>query len=288
MNSRKFPLPLFLPALVLAFAALTGFTFTQSAEFGKATYYANSLHGRKTASGEKYDRTLLTCAHKTYPFGTILRVTRLDNQQSVEVRVNDRGPYAEGFVVDISYKAAEAIDLIKAGVTKVKVELVEKAGEPKAATSATSSAAPTVEKAVKPAAYSATPSTNPVAKTVEKAVKPAAYSTSTQSVAVTAPTVTEKSAPVASSELYSVDVKKVSEKGFGVQLMTVSNGDSALKELAKLQATWPGKVLVNADNDGSTTLYKIIVGPYPDRKAAEAQQRVATKKGHAKCFVVQF
>lgn len=296
MNSRKLPLPLFLPALVLAFVALTGFTFfTGTPEFGKATYYANSLHGRKTASGERYDREALTCAHKTYPFGTILRITRLDNQKSVEVRVNDRGPYAEGFVVDISYKAAEAIDLIKAGVSKVKVELVEQAPDTKVvpAATTTSAAKPAVEKAVKPAIYSETPaSTAKTEKTekTERTIKLASPSTTAQpsTLATASTATTEKATGTASSELYSVEVKKVTEKGFGVQLMTVSNGDSALKELAKLQATWPGKVLVNSESDGATTIYKIILGPYADRKSADAQQRIATKKGHAKCFVVQF
>ncbi len=64
-----------------------------SEEFGKANFYADSLHGRKTSSGEKYDKTELTAAHKSLPFGTKVKVTRLDNKKSVVVRINDRGPH---------------------------------------------------------------------------------------------------------------------------------------------------------------------------------------------------
>jgi rare lipoprotein A len=95
-------------------------------EFGKATYYANKFHGKKTANGERYDKNELTCAHKKHKFGTLLRVTRMDNGNSVIVRVNDRGPFAHGYVIDLSYAAAEAIDMIKMGVVKVKIEVVER------------------------------------------------------------------------------------------------------------------------------------------------------------------
>ena len=91
---------------------------------GKASYYADRYHGRTTANGEKYDKTAYTCAHRTYKFGTILRVTNTSNNKSVKVRVNDRGPYAEGRIVDLSRAAAEAIDMVASGVISVKVEVL--------------------------------------------------------------------------------------------------------------------------------------------------------------------
>ena len=112
--------------LVLFSLLLSTPIFSQSivnnVEAGTALYYADYLEGRRTASGEVFKQSELTCAHKTYPFGTWLRVTRLDNQQSVTVRVNDRGPFCEGCVVDLSKAAAARINLLQAGRTEVKVE----------------------------------------------------------------------------------------------------------------------------------------------------------------------
>lgn len=96
----------------------------QSLETGYAVYYADYLHGRKTSSGELYDRAEFTCAHRTHPFGTLLRVTRTDNNKSVVVRVNDRGPFGEGLVLDLSKVAAAEIGLLEDGRTRVQLEIV--------------------------------------------------------------------------------------------------------------------------------------------------------------------
>ena len=92
--------------------------------YGMASYYSDNFHGRATASGETYDRYAFTCAHRTLPFGTRLVVTNLANRKSVFVRVNDRGPFVKGRIIDLSYAAAEEIGMIGAGVVKVKVEEV--------------------------------------------------------------------------------------------------------------------------------------------------------------------
>lgn len=92
---------------------------------GKATYYHDSLSGNPTASGELYDPRVHTAAHRTWPFGTVLRVTRTDTGANVIVRVNDRGPFgAEDRILDLSRAAAERIDLIGAGVTRVRAEVL--------------------------------------------------------------------------------------------------------------------------------------------------------------------
>jgi rare lipoprotein A len=92
-----------------------------------ATYYANRFAGRKTASGERYDPGDLTAAHKTLPLGTVVRVTRADGEgPAVLVRINDRGPYADGRVIDLSLAAAKRLGMLKAGVIKVRVEVVSR------------------------------------------------------------------------------------------------------------------------------------------------------------------
>lgn len=94
-------------------------------ESGKASYYSDKFQGNRTASGELYDRNKLTAAHRTFPFGTICKVTNLANGKSVNVKINDRGPFSKARVIDLSYKAMEILDGIKAGVIEVKVEVVE-------------------------------------------------------------------------------------------------------------------------------------------------------------------
>jgi hypothetical protein len=89
-----------------------------------ATYYSRLFHGRRTSSGERYDRLDFTCAHKTLPFNTILKVTNPNNNKSVVVRVNDRGPFKRKRQLDLSYAAAKEIEMLQAGVMKLLVEII--------------------------------------------------------------------------------------------------------------------------------------------------------------------
>jgi rare lipoprotein A len=99
---------------------------TGEVETGLAAYYADRLDGRMTASGEPYDKTTFTAAHRTLPFGTIVLVTNLENRKSVRVRITDRGPHGDRKrVIDLSRAAAERIDMLRSGVVEVRVEVVE-------------------------------------------------------------------------------------------------------------------------------------------------------------------
>ena len=92
---------------------------------GTASFYGGKWHGRKTANGEIFDTYKLTAAHKTLPFGTRVRVTNLSNGKSVIVRINNRGPYSKGRVIDLSQAAFSKIENMSKGVTKVKLEIVK-------------------------------------------------------------------------------------------------------------------------------------------------------------------
>ena len=92
---------------------------------GTASWYGPGFHGKKTASGEIYDQTKLTAAHKTLPLGTKARVTNLENGNAVEVEINDRGPFVNGRIIDLSRAAAGALGLVKDGIAPVKVEVIE-------------------------------------------------------------------------------------------------------------------------------------------------------------------
>lgn len=89
-----------------------------------ASYYGKDFHGKKTSNGEVFDMNELTCAHKSLPFDTILRVTNLSNGKTVKVRVNDRGPFVVGREIDLSTAAAKKLDMLKTGTTKVKIEII--------------------------------------------------------------------------------------------------------------------------------------------------------------------
>ena len=91
---------------------------------GTASWYGKKFHGRRTANGEVYDMHLLTAAHKTLPFHTFVRVTRLDNNRTVMVRINDRGPFVAGRVIDLSYAAARRLGMAEAGTAPVRLEAV--------------------------------------------------------------------------------------------------------------------------------------------------------------------
>jgi rare lipoprotein A len=94
-------------------------------ETGVASWYGKPYHGRKTASGERYDMTELTAAHRTLPFGVVVKVTHLGNGRTVKVRITDRGPFVDGRIIDLSRKAAKRLDMVDEGVARVRIEVVD-------------------------------------------------------------------------------------------------------------------------------------------------------------------
>src|SRR6266545_7116555 len=122
---------LLIPALLLLAACARTVTVTPPSppiagteETGAASWYGHPYHGRRTASGEVYDMNDLTAAHRSLPLGTRLMVTNLDTGQAVEVRVNDRGPFVQGRILDLSYGAARIIGAIGPGVIPVRLRVI--------------------------------------------------------------------------------------------------------------------------------------------------------------------
>jgi rare lipoprotein A len=114
-----------LPALLLDAVAPSA---TEAHE-GKVSYYGNQFGGRRTSSGERFEPNALTMAHRTLPFGTMVRVTNLQNNQSIVVRVNDRGPHIGGRVGDVSPAAARVLMMLRAGVVRARLEVLNMAAE---------------------------------------------------------------------------------------------------------------------------------------------------------------
>ena len=111
----------YLAALLMSFAIPS----IAQIQTGKASFYADKFEGVSTASGEKYRHNKLTGAHKTLPFGTKVRVTNVENDQTVEVVINDRGPYVDGRIIDLSKEAAEKLGFINKGLADVKLEVID-------------------------------------------------------------------------------------------------------------------------------------------------------------------
>ncbi len=93
---------------------------------GKASWYGKKFDGKRTSSGERFNKRAYTAAHKSLPFGTIVRVTNIANGKKVDVKINDRGPFVKGRVIDLSQKAFEKISNIKKGVAPIKIEIIDK------------------------------------------------------------------------------------------------------------------------------------------------------------------
>lgn len=110
---------------LLAVLALLACREPSRVEEGVASFYADSLHGNPTANGETYDKRARTAAHLSLPFDTRVKVTNLDNGKSVWVRINDRGPYAEGRIIDLSRAAARKLGMQQAGTTRVRLEVYD-------------------------------------------------------------------------------------------------------------------------------------------------------------------
>jgi rare lipoprotein A len=105
-----------------------------SVQTGQASWYGKAFAGKATASGEIFNHELLTAAHRSLPLGTKVRVTNVANGKSVEVKVNDRGPYVGGRIIDLSRAAARALGMIEDGLTEVRLETISLPGESQIAT----------------------------------------------------------------------------------------------------------------------------------------------------------
>ncbi|MCI6725865.1 MAG: septal ring lytic transglycosylase RlpA family protein [Bacteroidales bacterium] len=123
----KFQKIIFILATILSLTTTTALAQSK----GKASYYGNKFHGRRTSDGSRYHKDSLTCAHRTLPFGTLLKVRNQKNGREVVVKVTDRGPFGPGRIVDLSMAAAREIGMVQQGVVPVEVTRVGHVNESK-------------------------------------------------------------------------------------------------------------------------------------------------------------
>ena len=304
---------------MMAFLFASQFAIAQAEEYGVASYYDDSFQGSKTASGEPYDKGKYTGAHKKLPFGTIIKVTRLDTKESVKIRINDRGPYIKGRIVELSKKAADKINLVTAGVAKVKIEVLGSGTVPdefanienptttiptvpvdKQSSRTNDKLTTTVKKTnQKP------PAPTPSVKTAEK-VAPAASPKKETAPAQVAPKKEKKEAvPAAKSiapmetttrvrggdfnlfDLYKVQLLRPERTGFGVQVASLTSYANAMKQVAILQEKWFNNILISVEKGkGDVPIYKVLLGPFPDRKTAQSYEKDLKRKKKIDGFIV--
>lgn len=242
-------------------------------DVGIASYYAPGFHGKRTATGDKYDHAAFTCANKKYPVGSILRVTRVDDGRSVEVRVNDCGPHRKGRIIDVSGAAAKSIGLHRDGLTKVQVELV-KPGEGKLACGGTyqpdTSATTTPVPATAPAPAEPTvirppapPATQPLPK-----VKPAPKTSTT-------PTIEGQGT-------FRAEVLRPIEEGFGVQVGSYRVYENAAEMAKNLQDKGYTKVLIRLQGN----VHQVVLGPFVTRADAAVYRDNLKSKYNMDGFVI--
>jgi rare lipoprotein A len=228
-------------------------------EFGLASHYSDLFQGKPTASGELYNKSKLTGAHKTLPFGSVVKVTRLDNNKSVQVRINDRGPFISGRVIEVSKAAADQLGLGTDGPARVKVELVKTTSTSESSSEAKTEEKPKAysEEVTQPAATAAKPAEKPAEKPKTEATKPkdekaAKANTDKQNEAKTTKPADEKALAVNKKPV--ADAKTLTEKGG--------------KPAAKAEA--PKAVLVTGDQYQTVDLFQLEL-KRPEKKGFGVQ-----------------
>lgn len=229
----------------------------QSAQYGDAAYYSDELHGRATASGELYDKNKLTCAHKTLPLGSIIKVTRVDNGRSVRVRVNDCGPHTKGRIVDLSRAAAEKINLVWDGVTRVRIDVISR-GRGKSPCEMSTQAVPT--------AFSEDGSRITIRGGEPSIGVPSANGLVAPSTIGT----------------YPINALRPMIGGFAVQVASFTQFENTAAKADEMESKGFKNVLINTDGLN----YRVLLGPFDNKSSAESYQKNLQSKYKIKGFVV--
>jgi len=250
---------LFIPLLVfITFISAK----SQITEIGLASFYADKFDGRITASGEIFNQNKMTAAHRTLPFGTKVKVTRIDNKKSVIVTINDRGPFVNNRVIDLSKSAAKKLDFISSGVTRVKIEVVN-LGKTNNTSSSTSYNYNKNNSANNNKTYS-----KPTRTTTAPVVS--TYSAST--------TPTDK-------EYYKIRSELIYPNGYGIQVASYQEAANLIKRCDEIKNKTNKDIIVQVGDNNGKKVYRIIVGIFKSRQDA-ANYKAKISNNFTGCFVV--
>jgi len=244
---------------ILSFAIILSLKANaQDEEQGKASYYANKFEGKTTASGEKYFHNKLTAAHRTLPFGTIVKIINIENNKEVIVRINDRGPFIDGRIIDVSKSAAEVLGFVEQGIVDVKIMIYNEKEEKNKETSEQLNN----EVSEIPEKSNSEQDNEVIIPDEELVTTPEPSNT----------IVSENQAPVSTpAEItnFSIKSEKVSVRGFGIQIASYKELGNLLEQCAKVEIELKQQVIVQVVTDAETRIYRLIVGIFDTRSKAE-------------------
>jgi len=274
-------------ALLMLLIASPRLLRAQQVQEGMASYYNDKFHGRKTASGEPYDKNRFTCAHRTLPFGTIVKVTNLTNGRYVSVKVNDRGPHKPERIVDLSRAAAQQIGLVQAGVARVRVEVVRNGqvsppgNQPVVTNNPSPAPAPPRTRPARQVDISDLPIVDhngvPIAESVQAGESQPEDQVTATPEAKPDPTLVE--AQKYTPALFTMQAAKSTSEGFGLQVGAFFSFYRLLEGMDEIAGKGYKNTLVHSSIKDGKPIFRIILGPYPTRADANALRRAAAKKG---------
>jgi rare lipoprotein A (peptidoglycan hydrolase) len=258
-------------------------------ETGTASYYADKYHGTsKTASGEMYDKYDFTAAHRSLPFNTWVAVTNLSNGNSTRVRINDRGPFKPGRILDVSRIAAETLGMIGSGVAQVKVEVIsapQPSQDPAPFPSPSPSPEVEVEAAPRPTpAPVGTLNDLPIVDEMGRPIR------STSPSQPQSPIITDEgrntAAPIGLEDaqrytpaLFRMVAFKEESFGYGIQVGAYFNVYRLFEAMNALSDEGYQNTLVQSTLKGDQPVFRILIGPYPTRSDAVQVQKSLGRKG---------
>lgn len=270
-------------ALIALLAVLPAEVTAQvSFEFGYAIMYSEQYAGKATASGQLYDPGALSAGHTALPFGARIRVTSLENNQSVEVTVNDRISGEQDIIVKLSRTAAEQLEMLKGDKIRVKLDIITSSdAQPQQTTPSENNANLVI--GLPPKARKKLASEQPATPPVQPATsqKPAENETTPPPKSIEA----KKEIPV--YDLYKIRLLRPKKEGFGVQVAYMSDQGNAFLKIAELQALWFENILLSMEpGPENKPVYRIFLGPFPDRPTAASYSRNLTDKFGIEGFIV--
>ncbi len=266
---------------------LLSVTATAQIQIGTASFYGTGFHGRPTASGEKYSQFALTAAHKTLPLGTVVKVTNTENNKSVYVKINDRGPFIKGRIIDLSTKAADILGYRNKGTALVKIEVMKADSIP--ADLLTTSAGIAKENGIQ--TYDSTTISRQIAvldKVTDEAEKND-LSTLKETKKASAPAkelpqpaaeikTTNDTGILQRSKYFVVTQLDKSKTGFYGLLLGVFSDPTLIFNLLEELEQYKQALLIQQDTIDGKTAYKLHIGKFQNRAYADALKLVLSDK----------
>lgn len=251
---------------------------------GKASFYADKFEGRTTASGERYSHSRNTCAHLTLPFGTLVKVTNLDNDKSLVVRVNDRGPFVPNRIIDLSRSAAETLGFINEGIADVKIEAIDEDGRildsPRHKQQKGTQVAPKKQEqsAQRQKEQKSPPRAEKPVEKKEKERQTKGHHSSKVSATVPSQAASE-------NELYELVVKSQNPSGYSVQIGSYKELVNLLRIASDISNSLNENVRVQVSNVNGDKVYRLLVGNFKlHREADRFKEKISNI--YNDCFVV--